>query len=322
MENPIVSVIIPVYNVAAYLPRCVESVLAQTLTSIEILLVDDGSTDGSAQLCDEYATRDSRVHVLHQANGGLGSARNAGLDAATGEHLAFVDSDDYIAPDMMERLYSALLNNNADICICGFQRTDENGLALGENSHPSCVLSGTEALEKLYSPAYQYFTIACNKLFKRDLFAAIRFPLGKLFEDGYAAFRYYYTSRTVVCLPECYYFYCLRGSSITNAPLSVKNLDGIDADRDSLVFLTEKGLTALVEKAQTKYVASILYNLKRFRLQPKEIRLKFKTVKKDFRPLYRGILKNAVLTNKEKVLISLFRFSPRLCKLVIKIKKL
>ncbi len=323
MDNPVVSVIIPVYNVEVYLRRCVDSVLVQTLTDLEIILVDDGSPDNCPAICDEYARQDSRVKVVHKKNGGLGSARNTGLDVCKGGCVIFVDSDDFIAPGMISNLLNALLKEDADLSICGFQRVDENLLPRGgENSVPFYVLTGMEALEKLYTSDYQYFTIACNKLFKRTLFGSIRFPEGKLFEDGYAAFRYYYASNKVVCLPECFYYYFARVNSITTASLTLKNLDGVDADRDSLEFLLEKGCVDLAAKAQTKYVGAIINNLKRFDLGQKDIRAKFKTINRDFRRLYPGIMKNTVLSKKEKVFITLFGISPRLCKRVITVKKL
>jgi glycosyltransferase involved in cell wall biosynthesis len=318
-----VSVIVPVYNVEAYLRRCVDSVLAQTFTDIEIILVDDGSPDNCPAICDEYAGKDNRIKVIHQKNAGLSGARNAGLDAAKGDYFAFIDSDDYIAPEMIDKLLNALLREDADISICGFQRIDENAPSPGGGTFvPFCVLTGMEALEKLYTPDYQYFTIACNKLFKRSLFDTIRFPAGKLFEDGYAAFRYYYASSRVVCLPECFYHYFTRSNSITTAAPTVKNLDGIDADRDSLEFLKEKGCANLVAKAQTKYAGAIINNLRRFDLEQKDVRLKFKAVNRDFRLLYSAIMKNPGLSTKEKILITLFGISPRLCKLTIKVKKL
>lgn len=323
MDNPVVSVIVPVYNVEAYLRRCVDSVLAQTLTDIEIILVDDGSPDNCPAICDEFTGKDNRVKAIHQKNAGLSGARNTGLDTAKGEYVAFVDSDDYIAPEMFDNMLNALLKEDADISICGFQRVDENNRSRGEgNSVPFCVLTGMDALEELYTPNYQYFTIACNKLFKRSLFDTICFPADKLFEDGYAAFRYYYASKRVVCLPECFYYYFTRGNSITTAAPSVKNLDGIDADRDSLEFLLEKGCVDLAVKAQTKYIAAILNNLRRFDLKQKDVRLKFKAINRDFRRLYPGIMKNTVLSKKEKILIASFRISPRLCKWMITVKKL
>ncbi len=318
----VISVIVPVYNVKPYLRRCVDSILAQTLPGIEIILVDDGSFDGSDLVCDEYAGNNKSVQVIHKENGGLGSARNAGLDVATGEYVAFVDSDDFIAPETYQHLLCALWENKADLSICGYQKVEghkEQGVA---NAYPSETMTGMQALEKLYTNDYVYFTIACNKLFKRSVFDSLRFPQGKLFEDGYAAFRYYYLAQTVVCLPECFYFYQTRNNSITTSLLSIKNLDGLDAEVDSIDFLSEKGCFDLLTKAQTKYAGALISNLKRYNLKQKDIRLRFGKVKKDFIRLYPDMMKNQLLSKKEKVLLSSFAISPRLCKSIITVKKL
>ena len=148
------------------------------------------------------------------------------------------------------------------------------------------------------------------------------FLIGKLFEDGYAAFRYYYASRSVVCLPGLYYFYLTRSNSITTSSLSVKNLDGLDAEVDSVDFLKEKGCLDLLAKAQTKYFAAVIRSLKRFDLNQQNVSLKFKEINKDFRRLYPDIRKNPLLSKKEKFTAALFKISPRLCKLLIRVKKL
>lgn len=323
MDNPTISVIVPVYNVEPYLRRCVDSILAQTFSDLEILLVDDGSTDGSPAICDEYTGKDSRVKAFHKPNGGLSSARNLGLDAAAGQYIAFVDSDDYIDRTMYEQLLLALRQAGADISIGGFQKVDGQDAFIGEpGSVAPSKLTGMQALEKLYTPDYVYYTIACNKLFKKELFSVYRFPEGKLFEDGYAAFRYYYASSTVVCLPGTYYYYFIRSGSLTQSVIGLKNLDGIDADRDSLLFLLENNVLPLVEKAQTKYAASIINNLRRFDWKQKAVRLRFKQIHMDFLSLYPAIQKNRSLTKKEKMLIASFKISPRLCHWLIKVKKL
>ena len=123
--NPKVSIIVPVYNVEKYLDRCMESLLNQTLKDIEIILVDDGSPDNCPQMCDDYAKKDSRVKVVHKANAGLGYARNSGLDVATGEYVAFVDSDDYVELDMYEQMYEASLNYQVQMVLCGFNRDNK-----------------------------------------------------------------------------------------------------------------------------------------------------------------------------------------------------
>lgn len=150
---PKVSVIVPVYRVEQYLAQCVESIINQTLTDIEIILVDDGSTDACGSMCDAYAVQDSRIKVIHKENGGLSSARNAALDIATGEFIGFVDSDDYIAPDMYEKMYANALKYNSDLVMCGFYEMGKNGTWFSQNPNlPEGAYSREEVLERMIIP--------------------------------------------------------------------------------------------------------------------------------------------------------------------------
>ena len=184
--GPLISVIVPVYNVEDYLSKCVASILAQSYKNLQVILVDDGSTDRCPEICDDIAKRESRVQTIHKKNGGLSSARNAGIDAANGDFLAFVDSDDYIAPDMYEYLYRNMAETESDISICGKYVVYENGrLILKQDQSILClVMDSEEAIRRMCS-FRDYDTSSCDKLYKRELFSSIRFPLGKLCEDWY-----------------------------------------------------------------------------------------------------------------------------------------
>lgn len=320
---PVLSVIVPVYNTAPYLQACAQSILAQSLADLELILVDDGSTDGSGFLCDVLAAADRRVVVLHTDNGGVSAARNRGLDRARGDFIGFVDSDDALHPAMYARLYRAARDEGADIACCGYRRTDENLREHGEPSvFPESTLNGLQALEYLFTDDYVYFTIPCNKLFKAALFADYRFPTGKRYEDGHAAFRLLQKSGTVVCLPEALYSYRTHAESFTQAALTVTNLDALDSVIDAVHFFTEKGLSSLAQKAQIKLVAGLMRNVRRFDLGQPDIAEKFRAIHRDFLPLYHGILKIPDLTRKEKLLVTAFRLSPRLCKRIIEVRHL
>lgn len=148
-EKPLLSIIVPVYDVERYLPKCIDSILAQTFTDFELILVEDGSPDNCPALCDAAAAKDARIRVIHQKNGGLSAARNAGLDAARGEWIGFVDSDDYIAPEMYEALYKAVQSTGADLALCDYAEVDETG-ALCPPMHISLaeqVFTGRELLK-------------------------------------------------------------------------------------------------------------------------------------------------------------------------------
>ena len=167
---PVISIIVPVYNVEQYLRRCVDSILAQTFTDFECILIDDGSPDNCPAICDEYAERDNRIIVIHQKNAGVSAARNAGLDLARGEWIGFVDSDDWCDPGMYEFLYKNAITNQVDISICGFRSIEKNGVVIGSSKkYPAIVMDSSEGLLKLFSPRY-FGPFSWNKLVSKQLF--------------------------------------------------------------------------------------------------------------------------------------------------------
>jgi glycosyltransferase involved in cell wall biosynthesis len=179
-SSPLISIVVPVYNVAPYLDECLQSIVGQTYSHLEIIVVDDGSTDCTPALCDRWAGQDERIRVIHQANGGQSVARNAALDIATGELLGFVDGDDWIEPDMYETLLSLLQTHDADIAVCsiyweGKSRTPRNSGAVTDYRRE-------EAIRALVD-GKQLDNYLCDKLFKRALFEEIRLPEGRIFED-------------------------------------------------------------------------------------------------------------------------------------------
>ena len=226
-EKPLLSIIVPVYDVENYLQKCIDSILAQTLTDFELILVEDGSPDNCPALCDA-AAKDARVRVLHQKNGGLSAARNAGLDAARGEWIGFVDSDDYIAPEMYETLYKAVQSTGADLALCDYVKVDENG-ALCTQTHvavPQKSLTGRELLQKAYWTTVQ---IAWNKLYRRSLFAQLRYPVGKLNEDFFVIPEICLNTQRAVVVPEVLYYYVQRSDSIMGKSRTLRHYDGAEA---------------------------------------------------------------------------------------------
>ena len=221
----LISVIIPVYKVEDYLPRCVDSVLAQTYTNLEIFLVDDGSPDNCGKLCDEYAARDQRIKVIHKKNGGLSDARNAALDVCSGEYISFVDSDDYVSEDFIESLYHAIVRFDAKLAVCGVVRFDESGNT-SVNYEPSkeekCV-TGLEMAETVWRPS------ACNKLYHKSLFQNLRYPYGKLYEDLFIYHDILSQLETVSFTGKVSYYYFNRPVSIMNKPYDIRNADLIEA---------------------------------------------------------------------------------------------
>lgn len=225
---PAISVIIPVYNVEQFLRKCVDSVIAQTMDDIEIILVDDGSKDSSGSICDEYADKDSRIKVLHKRNGGLSDARNEGLKLASGEYVGFVDSDDYISNDMYETLYNNLINNKTDISVCATNNVYKNRtVTLFDKSIPG-VYSREQAVKGLLSGKEIAFSV-CNKIFKRDFFNTISFPVGKYYEDAFVIVDLLMMADSIYVCNEPKYYYVHRSKSITTSENLDKQMDLIEA---------------------------------------------------------------------------------------------
>lgn len=197
-----VSIIVPVYKVEPYLERCVKSILAQSYTDWELILVDDGSPDHCPEMCDTYATEDKRIKVIHKANGGLSDARNHGLDAATSEFVLFVDSDDYIHYRMIETMMKHAIGNDADIVQCSYIRgTDECFPTIKESTKHETFDS-----RSIFASIKQQ-TILCAKLYRRTLWEGLRMPIGKIHEDDFTTWKLYYRSKRIVVIDTPYYYY-------------------------------------------------------------------------------------------------------------------
>lgn len=232
-----VSIIVPIYNVAPYLDRCILSLLSQTYPNIEIILVNDGSTDGSAAICDLYTTLDKRVRVLHQENQGLSAARNAGMANATGHYLAFVDSDDFVSSQYVQTLFQALINNDADMSICSCAKLipDQHGPRAEEGELMEAyairegVLSPKEALTACARTGETKWVIAVNKLYRRKLFEGLEYPIGCFHEDEYVMHHIFLRCRRIACVSEALYFYMVRQGSIMGSRNDPRRLDGMEA---------------------------------------------------------------------------------------------
>lgn len=228
--SPLISVIVPVYKVEAYLSRCVDSILAQTYQNLEILLVDDGSPDNCGKICDEYAQRDPRVRVIHKTNGGLSSARNAGIDAATGEYLGFVDSDDWISVEMYETLYGLIEKYKVPLAFGGrfdySSRTQTETIGLCPPKEE--VISGEEVVRRIFTWD-QMDSSACDKLYHRDLFEEIRYPLGLIGEDVPTTYRLAMKAEKAVACPIPFYHYFHREGSITMTPVTDRDFCYVEA---------------------------------------------------------------------------------------------
>lgn len=228
MPTPTVSVVVPVYRVEKYLDKCVSSICAQTFADFELILVDDGSPDNCPPLCDAWAQKDPRIRVIHQKNGGLSAARNAGIEAALGQYLLFIDSDDYIEPDMLRQLVYGAQRSGAKMTLCNLRYEDELGIPFlypDFSSVQDAILDRNAFWNGYYSSQSAYYVVAWNKLYRRELFTSLRYPVGKLHEDEYVLQELVDQCDNICCLGYVGYHYVQRSGSITN---SAKNVDHLE----------------------------------------------------------------------------------------------
>ncbi|ORJ28280.1 glycosyltransferase family 2 protein [Streptococcus oralis] len=228
METALISVIVPVYNVAQYLEKSIASIQKQTYQNLEIILVDDGATDESGRLCDSIAEKDERVSVLHKKNEGLSQARNDGMKQAYGDYLIFIDSDDYIHPEMIQSLYEQLVQEEADVSSCGVMNVYANDESPQSANQDDYFVCDSQTFLREYLIGEKIPGTICNKLIKREIATAISFPKGLIYEDAYYHFDLIKLAKKYVVNTRPYYYYFHRGDSITTKPYAEKDLAYID----------------------------------------------------------------------------------------------
>ncbi|MCR4888556.1 MAG: glycosyltransferase [Ruminococcus sp.] len=262
--SELISVIVPVYNMEKYLNKCVNSILEQTYKNLEIILVDDGSKDSSGDMLDDLGKKDARIKVIHKPNGGLSDARNAGLDIMTGRYLTFVDSDDHIEKDYVERLYTALKKNDADISAGGIRLVFED-----DEAEDTAELSGenSEATFTRYEAVRRALKMSINqgawgKLYKSELFSSIRYPKGKIYEDIAIWYRLLISSDKVTVFDHKIYNYLIRSGSIMRSEFNGKQLDEIEAVDEEMDY-TESVYPELRNLTSARRIYSYLSVLKK-----------------------------------------------------------
>ena len=245
-----ISIIVPIYEVEEYLARCVDSVLAQTFRDFELILVDDGSPDGCPGICDAYAARDPRIRVVHKEHGGLSDARNAGLAVAGGEFIAFIDSDDWVAPDFLQAMFDTLTRERADIVECRVVKTD------GNEEHVDVMppFSPDEAISCCAEAALRdlihdgiFRQTVWNKLYRRSVLEGVLFPKGRLNEDEFWTYKVFARASLIVKISRPLYYYFQRPGSIMGTAFSLRRLDALDAkiERQALLDKDFPDLSAL-----------------------------------------------------------------------------
>lgn len=240
-----ISVIVPIYKVEKYLNRCIESIINQTYTNLEVILVDDGSPDNCPQICDEYAQIDERVKVIHKKNGGLSDARNAGLDIATGDYIVFIDSDDYIELNMIESMMDNMLENDTDLVVCNIRYVFDDREYV-KYSKPDRILDKYEAMKEYIKDGIVQ-AVAWNKLYKKNIIGNMRYKVGKTNEDEFFTYKVINNSQKIYYNSNAFYNYLQRGSSIMGK-YSIKRLDGVEASYERLNFMKENYPELYVEE--------------------------------------------------------------------------
>ena len=282
---PRISVVVPVYKVESYLRRCVDSILRQSFTDFELILVDDGSPDNCPAICDEYVVKDGRVHVIHQENGGLSAARNAGIDYcfsnSDSEWISFVDSDDWVHCDYLKTLIDLAQEYGVSISVCGYIKRDTYCLDDPLKDKKPLMLESNQA----YADYYSFCMPAYCKIYRKALFAELRFPPGKLHEDAFITHLLIFTAERVAISEEKLYYYFSNPESITRAEWTEKRLDEIEAHEKRLAFLQDKNCPDAYKREVQAYLYTLLYHIKSVEsisdLSPEYSRMLIKKLRKD-----------------------------------------
>ncbi|MBQ2802462.1 MAG: glycosyltransferase family 2 protein [Lachnospiraceae bacterium] len=314
--QPLLTIIVPVYNILEYLPRCVHSITAQTYHNLEILLVDDGSTDGTDRLCDELAREDERIRVIHKPNGGSSSARNLGIEQARGEYVGFVDSDDYISPNMYELLYEGIQRYHVTVAQIGRDEIDMEGNLLPNICEPPAKAECFEAEAFLRELIMHRGDCSfCTKLFHRDLLLKERFPLGLLNEDFHLLVNLLPQIGRLVSLPEQAYhvFYRIGSNSRKENKENFSPVFGDCVDNaDMVATLVEESYPGLVKEALRFGVFQRLEYLLHIPIsQMTRDNKQYRDIVKWMRRNWRRAMCNPHLTNKNKCYHTLFAIAPR-----------
>ena len=309
-----ISVIVPIYQTERYLPRCIDSILAQSFRDFELLLIDDGSKDNSGAICDRYARQDSRVRVFHKENGGVSDTRNFGLDHAKGDYIAFVDSDDYIGHDYLKILMEMAVENDADMTIISFQQTDTEDMVFVESVDQRTVYSGRETFQEMVK-ASLFDTHICAKLFKAELFCNLRFPVGKTYED--LAVIPYIIGEFCHCAfsTSIQYYYFRRSDSITHCPTESNMQNWLDETRKMLDY-SAKNFPETYPYAVSRMVKNMFWTVIDWHL----LSWDYESAVSKYRDKILSYVKTAPslpgLTRKERIKLAVFMRNIRLYRII------
>ncbi|WP_165769024.1 glycosyltransferase family 2 protein [Virgibacillus profundi] len=320
-----ISVIIPIYNQEFNMQLCIESVLTQTFPDFELILVNDGSTDKSGVLCDEYLKKDKRISVIHKEHHDIGAARNAGISRSSGEYITFVDCDDFLHEEMLKVLYHQIVFTEADIALCDFQPIEERE-EKNENrrkdplqNYSVTTSSGIKALHGLYDTD-RLFSVPWSKMFRKELFNHIKYPVGYVDDDEFVAHRLLYQADKVVYIHEPLYYYVVcvgRKGSETPIPMTVKKFDKVLALYERAVFFRERNLRDVEERALLHFSEHFFWYYLQSQKELPNAAERRKEIKKLYNRLFFRMINNPQVSKKKRVVYGAFRLSPSIHKLLI-----
>ena len=313
MSDPLISVIIPIYNIETYLDRCISSVVSQTFRNLDIILVDDGSTDKSPDICEQWVQKDKRIQVIHKKNGGLSDARNAGILNAKGNYISFVDGDDYIEPDFLEVLLALISKYGAQISEVGTRITNDQNVTLKERGIPASeiCLGRIDAIKRLIIESGLYQTV-WNKLYVADLVKEVPFKVGKFHEDDFWTYQVFDKVEKLAATNKPLYNYVQRKGSIMDNGYTLRRLDGLEARYERLFYLEK--YPELSDFLNEQFMFNCLWHLQSsYRYLKEEERDAaihyILTLKESISIVPFGELQ---ANNKYKIWYELFRFCPKI----------
>lgn len=318
MERDLISVIIPVYNVANFLKYSIESIIKQTYENLEIIIVNDGSTDGSKEICEEYAKKDNRIKLINQKNQGLSVARNAGLNIATGKYVGFIDSDDIVSTEFYNCLYKLLKETNSDISECASVQISEEDLFSGKTKFNNIdnldfiTTNSLGALNRINNEDTYIIgksVVVWNKLYKMELFEDIRFPAGKRYEDDLTTYKLFNKIHKLVSTERVLYNYVQRKNSIMHQEFSIKRLEAIEVYENYEKFFREYDNKYLYAKCLVKYLRILCKILQELYDSNYEEKVKVKKILNDkFAEIYDKLQNNLQgLSDKELDFVTINR---------------
>lgn len=323
--TPLISVIIPVYNGANYIETCFQSIIAQTYQNLEIIIINDGSHDNSKDVCDHYALQDRRIKVFHQKNRGLSAVRNRGIREASGDFIGFVDSDDYIHPDMYKILMNNLLKSDAVVAMCNFKKVFDRNIGNDENEESVMnkqrvtLISKLEAFEHLFDEMNVSFVVPWNKLYKKEIFEEVQYPEGKVHDDEFTVHHIVQATNKIVFTDAVLYYYYHNPDSFMNETYNLKRMDAVEAMRERFIFFIDNEYNQFQSRALNTYMHLLIihYNLLKKHL-PEE-----KMKRKELIEIYRKDFVNYqdLIAKKMKIELFMFFISPYAFKIFLSGRK-